>query len=199
MRPEFYLTPQEEILVGNSEWLLTKHKIIGKVFGVFGGLNEDFKAILHSFRKKLPPEVPDVSGKIFKGEQYRQLPYVMLDQPRYFKGEDIFAIRSLFWWGNHFSIHLLLSGKYRLAYEAHILQQVKQGLIDDWFWGIGPTPWEHHFEPDNYLPVGQLRKEPDSLTTVNYIKLAKYHPLSDWKSTGDFYRTTYKHLLNIAL
>ena len=48
--------------------------------------------------------------KIAKGENYLQLPYVLLDYPRCFDKENIFAIRTMFWWGNFFSITLHLSG-----------------------------------------------------------------------------------------
>ena len=97
MLPELQLTPEESSLVENASWLLTKHRIIGKVYGMFGMLSETYSAMLPQYSNYIPDNVTSVAPKIYKGEQYRQLPYVMMDLPRYFKGEDTFAIRSFFW------------------------------------------------------------------------------------------------------
>ena len=72
--------------------------------------------ILHCRKKSL-----NSSPKISKGENYKGLPWLVLDYPRYFNKEDIFAIRTLFWWGNFFSITLHISGKYKMRYEKKII------------------------------------------------------------------------------
>ena len=66
----------------------------------------------------LPEEVLIQSPKISRGENYNGLPYVMLDYPRCFGKEDVFAMRTMFWWGNFFSITWHLKGKYSKEYIA---------------------------------------------------------------------------------
>lgn len=199
MHPDFYLTPDEAALVENASWLLTKHRIIGKVYGVFGALSETYTGLLEEYAEFLPVEVTTVSPKIYKGEQYRQLPYVMLDQPRFFKHDDTFAIRSFFWWGNSFSIHLLLGGKYKTMYDDRIQHRIKNGSLDTWYIGVSEDPWQHHFEQDNYLPVHELKNNVGSENRGNYLKLGRWHAVSDWKGAFAFFVTSYKQLLEALI
>jgi hypothetical protein len=195
MHPDFYLTPDEASLVENSSWLLIKHRIIGKVYGVFGALSETYSGILEEYAEFIPKEVTVVSPKIYKGEQYRQLPYVMLDQPRFFQHDDTFAIRTFFWWGNNFSIHLLLGGKYKVMYEERLQSHIKDSSMDNWYIGVSQDPWQHHFEQDNYLSIHDLKNKNGTVQNGNYLKLGRWHPVSDWKGAFAFLVTSYKQLL----
>lgn len=195
MLPELQLTPEESSLVENASWLLTKHRIIGKVYGMLGMLSETYNAMLPQYSNYIPDNVTSVAPKIYKGEQYRQLPYVMMDLPRYFKGEDTFAIRSFFWWGNSFSIHLVLGGKYKTLYEQIIRKRFTDGSLDQWFAGISADPWQHHFEMDNYRQVSELKGTDIWHDTGNYLKLGKWHPLNEWKTAPTFFSNSFKELL----
>jgi hypothetical protein len=199
MHPDFYLTPDEAALVENASWLLIKHRIIGKVYGVFGALSDSYAAIIEEYSEYIPREVTSISPKIYKGEQYRQLPYVMLDQPRFFKHDDTFAIRSFFWWGNSFSIHLLLGGKYKEMFQDKLKSHIKEGGLDTWYIGISEDPWQHHFEQDNYAPIHQLKNKDVFSSEGNYIKIGKWHPVSDWKGAFPFFITSYKQLLEALI
>lgn len=195
MHPDFYLTPDESALVENASWLLIKHRIIGKVYGVFGALTDAYHATLEEYAEFIPAEVFAVSPKIYKGEQYRQLPYVMLDYPRYFKHDDTFAVRTFFWWGNSFSIHLLLGGKYKTMFEERIQSHIADGSLESWYVGISEDPWEHHFEQDNYLPIHELKNKNVVAQEGNYLKLGLWHAVTDWKGAYTFFVNSYKQLL----
>lgn len=197
MHPDFYLTTEESALVENASWLLTKHRIIGKVYGVFGALTDTYGELLRGYASVIPEEVIAVSPKIYKGEQYRQLPYVMLDHPRYFKHDDTFAVRSFFWWGNSFSIHLLLGGKYKTMFEEKIQGHIADGSLASWYVGVSEDPWQHHFEQDNYLPVQEMRNA--VLHRGNYFKLGLWHPVGDWKGAYNFFVGGYKQLLEVLV
>jgi hypothetical protein len=199
MHPDFYLTPDESALVENASWLLIKHRIIGKVYGVFGALSETYNGLLEEYGEFIPKEVTSVSPKIYRGEQYRQLPYVMLDQPRFFKQYDTFAIRTFFWWGNSFSIHLLLGGKYKTMYEERIDSHIREGSMESWYVGISEDPWQHHFEQDNYMSVHDLHRNMSAIHKGNYLKLGKWHSVSDWKGAFAFLIASYKQLLETLI
>src|SRR3954452_928432 len=100
------LTAYESELVRDSKVLLTKNIIIEKVYRLFGQLASGYQD-----RLAASPVVGlnAVQAKISRGENYRGLPYVMLDYPRIFSKDHTFAIRSFYWWGNFFSITLQLS------------------------------------------------------------------------------------------
>lgn len=193
MHPDFYLTPDESALVENASWLLTKHRIIGKVYGVFGALSDAYSELIEDYKEFLPREVLSISPKIYKGEQYRQLPYVMLDHPRFFKHDDTFAVRSFFWWGNSFSIHLLLGGKYKSMFEEKIQRHISDGSLDSWYIGVSEDPWQHHFEHDNYVQISAMKSK--TINGGNYLKLGQWHTVSDWKGAYPFFITSYKKIL----
>ncbi|HXL58576.1 MAG TPA: hypothetical protein VN958_20075, partial [Chitinophagaceae bacterium] len=108
------LSKTELMLVCDEQFILTKNNIINKVYQLFGALSDHFFIGIKNTGNIFPLEVLTSYPKIYKGEQYKGLPYVMLDYPRYFVKDDAFAIRCLFWWGNFFSITLHLAGKYAL-------------------------------------------------------------------------------------
>jgi len=198
MHPDFYLTPDEAALVENASWLLIKHRIIGKVYGVFGALSDSYAAIIEEYSEYIPREVTSISPKIYKGEQYKGLPYVMLDYPRCFSKTDVFAIRSFFWWGNYFSITLQLSGTYLKMYADNIFDFINDKKNKDWYFGVHESEWEHHFEKDNYVRIDELNKNDlIKLKSKSFIKIAKRLSLEDWKVADKFFMEEYKTLLQI--
>ena len=119
----------------------------------------------------------------------------MLDQPRFFKHDDTFAIRTFFWWGNSFSIHLLLGGKYKVMFEERIQYHLKNENLEEWYIGVSKDPWQHHFEQDNYLPVHALKNKSNVTHNGNYLKIGRWHGVTDWKGAFAFFITSYKQLL----
>ena len=117
------LSKEELVLVQNADVLLTKNRIIKKVYELFGSIIPDMQQLL-ARNLRLPSAVFIASPKISKGENYLGLPYVMLDYPRCFGKEDIFAIRTMFWWGNFFSITLHLRGVYKNQFMPAVLQNL---------------------------------------------------------------------------
>ncbi len=179
------LSKDELELVTNAELILTKNRIIQKVYGLFGELSEEYQHL----SKFLDPSLTQISPKISKGENYSGLPWVMLDYPRNFSRNDVFAIRSFFWWGKHFSITLQLQGKYQQQFASSLQQHINK----DWWIGIGADAWQHHFEMDNY----RLFDERDNLSEFPFIKLAKKIPLHEWDNVFDFFTSNFAELMNI--
>ena len=104
------LSAGELELVCNKDWLLTKQIIIDKVYVLFGVLAQKMQQHVLTHNASLPADVTESSPKIARGENYRGLPYVMLDYPRHFEKTATVSIRTFFWWGNFFSISLHMSG-----------------------------------------------------------------------------------------
>ena len=175
------LSDKELSLVTNPDWILTKHVIIEKVYGLFAENIPVIKSVLAKAGTVLPMEVRSSVPKIYKGENYLQLPYVMLDYPRCFNGKHIFAIRTMFWWGNFFSITLHVCGEYKQALKEMLLKNER--LRDSRFFiGVNEDQWQHHFEESNFLPFRDLTKEQqiELLEQNDFIKLALKFDLSQW-------------------
>src|SRR2546430_2748604 len=145
------LSDKELELVCNSDWILTKQAIIEKVYHLFGELAALMQQYVMNKKNLLLDEIILNSPKISKGENYNKLPYVMLDYPRCFKKEKTLAIRTMFWWGNFFSIQLQLSGEYKKAALSNLKINFSALQKNDYSICISGNPWEHHFDRDNYL------------------------------------------------
>ena len=173
------LSKQELQLVTNADWILTKNWIIKKIQSLFGGLEQEMTSCLKDHAGQLPQEVINIHSKISKGENYKGLPYLILDCPRYFKGENIFAIRTMFWWGNFFSITLQLSGVYKNKFKKKIIEAFNELKKEKFFLCHNASQWEHHFEKTNYIPVNKLSANQfrQLLSKNSFIKLAQKIPL----------------------
>ena len=120
------LSAEELSLVQDTHWLLTKNNIIEKTKALFGNLAESLVKQTSRYEDHFPQTVHLYSPKVFKGEYYEGLPYVMLDYPRIFGKDDVFAIRTFFWWGNFFSITLQLKGSYHQEYPCRPAGMVRR-------------------------------------------------------------------------
>lgn len=129
----------------------------------------------------------NIPPKISKGENYRGLPYLILDYPRVFRQHDTFAIRSFFWWGHFFSSACQLAGVYKEKMQGAIIQAYAQ-LAPHHYVNVSTDPWQHHFEEDNYRPIASFSPMAfeQHILKQDYIKIAAKYPLSDWHSAANF-------------
>jgi hypothetical protein len=171
------LSPAEAALFSDAQMILTKNSIIQKTIALLTGVQEDLQQQADPFLlSKSPPP------KISKGENYLGLPYVILDYPRISKGDDVFFIRSMFWWGNFFSSTLQISGKQKVLFLKKLHDAYALLIEKDYFIGVNPNPWLHHFGEDNYKPVSSLSKDAFAivLEESHHIKIAASWPLKEW-------------------
>ena len=86
------LSTYEMELINNAEVILTKNAIMQKARLLLENLQQLQQEHIQSHRKKFPAEIFIPSPKISKGENYKGLPYLVLDHPRYFDKENILLI-----------------------------------------------------------------------------------------------------------
>lgn len=191
------LSAKEAELVNNADWILTKNHILQKAKYLLEHLQSEQQHFFQSYPSVLPAEVMAIPPKISKGENYKGLPYLVLDYPRYFGKDDHFAIRSMFWWGNFFSITLHLSGIYKKMYESKIETAFDLLKAEFYFIGISNDQWEHHFETGNYLPLKEMNENDfkNYLNNKEFIKLAKRTPLRQWDEAGDNLFSSFRQLI----
>jgi len=196
-QPKLTLSDEELQLVNNAGWILTKHTITGKVYELFGHLAEEYKTVVE--KENLPLAVVQSSPKISKGENYLLLPYVMLDYPRCFGGENIFAVRTMFWWGNFFSITLQLSGGYKKMFEENLVTGYDQLKQHGFYVCNNEDAWQHHFEKENYISLDQLTKEELQQVVLQkeFIKLAVKFPLNYWSKIAEMFPEKFSLLMQL--
>jgi hypothetical protein len=191
------LSVKEAELVANADWILTKNDILQKAKYMLEYLQSEQQQFFQAHPSILPAEVMAIPPKISKGENYKGLPYLVLDHPRYFGKNDHFAIRSMFWWGNFFSITLHVSGSYKKMYENKIETSFTILKEENFFIGVSNDQWEHHFEASNYLPLNEMNDAAfkNYISNKDFIKLAKRIPLGQWDNARDILFTSFHQLV----
>ncbi len=193
------LSQKEMDLVCSADLILTKNAILQKANRLLSDLQEKQLQYLDLFPAKLSDEVFHSSAKISKGENYKGLPYLLLDYPRVFDQQHILAIRTMFWWGNFFSVTLHLSGKYKKETEEKLINAFPELKERDYYWYINEDQWEHHFEADNYIPMAGISKAEfeNSVRKNNFIKLAIKIDLREWEHAEEILLTYFKQIIKI--
>lgn len=192
------LSEKEMELITNANWILTKNAILKKTDHFLAALQVTQKKVLDSFNN-LPVELMQSSPKISKGENYNGLPYRMLDFPKIFTQSEIFAIRTMFWWGNFFSITIHLSGNYKKLNQVKLIDAYSKLKESGFYCCVNKDQWEHHFETSNYIPIYSLTKsEFESIITENpFCKLAYKMPIRELNNTQSELITYFKKIIEL--
>jgi hypothetical protein len=184
MDSKLQLSEFEFNLLSNSEWILTKNLIVKKAQTLLESVQQNVSDYANQHPTVFPAEVITISPKISKGENYRGLPWLILDYPRYFEKENTFAIRIMFWWGNFFSTTLHLSGVYKERYQNAIINSYQKLSQSDFYCCVNEEQWQHHFETNNYLQVNRFTESEfaDQVNKRSFIKLSRKLAFSQWNN-----------------
>lgn len=180
-------------LVSNPEWILTKNRIIRKVMQLMGTVSGNLQQ--HSLLQALPPEITALPPKISKGENYLGLPYVMLDYPRLFGKEDVFAIRCFFWWGHYFTCTLHLKGEWKERFQSRVLGAFRQGLLDHVLMNRTQYEWEHELNEVHWQPVTADALQQNEKEVL--LKLAFRCNLLHWEGAPQFFQQSVATFLEV--
>lgn len=174
------LSAEELALVENAGWILTKNAIIQKLYTLFGALAQQMNQRLDV--SDLPPEVKSTTAKISKGENYKGLPYVILDYPRLFTKENVFAVRTLFWWANYFSVTLHLKGIYKTMFVQSVRKNISLLAEDDFYVCIADDEWRHELEESNYVSLRQANAamQEKVFEQLDFLKISAKTDLQHW-------------------
>jgi len=175
------LSAEEMQLVGNSDWILTKQRIIEKVYVLFGNLSAKMQLRLEHNKQHLPPQALQLSPKISKGERYESLPYVVLDYPRLFSTENVFAIRTFFWWGNYFSITWHLKGIFLQQRYDGIMKAAAEKKWKGFYFSSEGNEFSFNLDGKNYwYDDGGLPAGAQPIVQPTFLKISCKVPFSEW-------------------
>lgn len=168
-------------LMRDSDWILTKNRIIQKVAEGMGSLAERMKAEIRANSSQLPGVITGSNAKISRGENYQGLPYLMLDYPRLFGKDDIFAIRTFFWWGRFCSITLHVKGLYRTSVCEKISSLT--ALADHTFYvSTQGDEWNHNITSAGYERITDTSSKNFALQLFHspFTKFSAKVELTQW-------------------
>lgn len=162
---------------------------------LLGELKQDYDELLKGV---VLPE-GTASGKISRGENYKGLPWMMLDHPRYFKEKEALAIRSFFWWGNYFTISLQLSGVEKAKATPRILESFKELRKQAFYICIHKNPWQHDLAKKYYRSLKKMKGEEfrEIINTKDFIKLTAKVKLKKWEKGRKEMRERFGELVGL--
>lgn len=181
------LSSAEQNAVKNPEYILTKNRVISKVYDLFGLLADNYKLL--NAKMQIPQNILLKDPKISRGENYQALPYVMLDYPRIFDQKDTCAIRSFFWWGHYFSITIHLKGRYQPCINLDKLKNTS----NQWLYITGDEEWEHHLHQGNtqILNAKNIKQIQKLHSAKTVCRIAQKMDLDNWENIGQLFQTAY--------
>ena len=194
---KIHLLPSEMEMVSSPEIILTKNAILQKIKNFLEQVQIKQLDILKDYAFQLPQDVLRTSPKISRGENYKGLPWLVLDNPRHFKHNNIFAIRTMFWWGNFFSITLHLSGNNKTS----ILKKISENILllkeNHFHVYAGNDELEHDLDPDSYKKLAALTNEEleNIFKANNFLKLAIKFPIDSLEAIEDKLLRNYELLV----
>ncbi len=170
----------ELALVEDAKWILTKNNIIIKICDLFSEIAMDMQPLVAA--TGLPDEVAKTSSKISRGENYKGFPWVVLDYPRLFTKDHVFAIRTLFWWGNYFSITLHLKGTYKTLFLERIKNNLSVFSQGDFYININANEWQHELHGSDYMLLKHVDVDllERNFSQHDLLKLSAKVELNQW-------------------
>jgi hypothetical protein len=182
---------EEMELLKNSDWILTKNRIIEKISAGLEQLAVTLRNELLAYYPLISAQLLEAGYKVSRGEKYQGLPYLILDFPRIFGRQDVLAIRVLFWWGKFFSITLHTKGKHaaNLARSLSVpLREANELLVS-----ISGDEWNHNLAHEDYLELEKV----DLMNHTGFIKLSKRIDLMEWEDAEREIYSQYHRFLDI--
>jgi hypothetical protein len=173
---DLMLTRDELDLALDTRIFHLKDQVLRKI----RGLLEQTARELSELNSALPAGVLAGTPKISRGENYRLMPYLVLDFPRYAEGENLYLFRTMFWWGHYFISSLIVSGNPLNQTRTRAGQQCRSlSWREDLLFCVAATPWHHDAGPDNLRSFASLGAKAldERLQEQEFVKLSRILPL----------------------
>jgi hypothetical protein len=181
------LSDVELDVLSDTGFFEVKRSVTEKLDVWFSGLQRDWKKDIVNWRFPAPG-VDCERGKIFRGENYRGLPYVIMDFPKLFERENVFAVRTMCRWGHEFSVTLHVQGASLQPLRKDVYSRLGSFLPGETYFCVNRTPWEYHFGEDNYRLLSELDEAAVKRHTekAGFLKVAVRLELAEWRKLSEF-------------
>jgi hypothetical protein len=193
------LSKKEEEMMRDAELILTKNRTLQEWIGFFARWQEERVAALQE-QPLLIDAWTRSAPKISRGENYRGLPWVVLDYPRASADGRFAALRFLFWWGRHVSLTLHVAGEFKTALEPRLLEARSGAVENGWRLCVGDDEWQHHDEAGYYEPAHRMTDTQwrAHIREKSFCKLAVFFPLEEWEALPDRGAAQWEALLKLV-
>ncbi|MCI4668796.1 MAG: hypothetical protein MRZ79_11720 [Bacteroidia bacterium] len=175
------LSKEELEILMDAEFLPLKAIVCQRVENNLLQLGNTYQSELQEWKSDNFPELLMGNYRISKGENYRSLAYRVLDYPSVLGKDDMFLFRTMMLWGDAFSWHLILAGKYLEAFGLNLIdgwESVPEGA----FLSLHDNPWIWHQSDENWIEKGKLKPEMirEELRKRKFLKISHFLPLDQY-------------------
>ena len=180
-------------LVKHVELFQCKPAILKKAENRFLALQRGLEKEIIPLSPNLPKSLDLVKNQIARGENHNGFPFLSLDYPQNFSKTEMFAMRTLFWWGHYLGYSLILKGERLAIYSERLSENCKTEPFQDIFFCLAPNPWEWELNEKNYSLVSKVNAEEfqKTILELGYLKLMRVVTVTDekfmslnWTQTG---------------
>jgi hypothetical protein len=183
------LTKHELNFAKDTSYPLAKHQVIRKIQDQFQYLGQQMGQQFTEHEL-----ISSAEYKITRGENYKQMPYLVLDFPKISGSGFPIACRTMFWWGHYFSCNILIqSNRIDLEQTAHLLAGMKKVKL----W-IGTDLWEQDLQSTAYTPLRKLNSASvyAAISIHPYVKLSVKIGLTHFAQLPDLALSHYAMMLS---
>ncbi len=162
------LTKEELELISGTYYPILKKGAMEKVQGQLVALGE---TLIHFSLANIKLEK---GFKVSKGENYKDLPYMVLDYPKI--GGEGFEIlcRVVFWWGKYIGVQFFLNQT--KIHAAKLLETLS--TMDEMYVLINENIWSNDIEEDCYLLNSALTENNlETIRLLPYLKIIRVLPI----------------------
>lgn len=191
------LSPQHIKLVTDASWILTKNEILLHIKTAFEALHNWQQTAIKSHL--LPADVLKTGGKISRGENYQGLPWIVLDHPRHFVKGNIFAVRTLFWWGRFFSTTVHLSGIWQQKAGRRLIKAFESLQRESLKICYSGDEWIHDINSSSYTSLNEMDQESFGkiILEAPFVKIAAYTSIENIENSMEILMQQFDFLVNI--
>jgi len=159
------LTKKELLFAADSFYPITKQKVLRKISGLMDGAVND---VYKSYQNKLLfYENEGFIKKLSKGENYKEMPYLVMDTPQISGPGFKTLFRIVFWWGHYFTLN----------YYAHrsVVSDVKlRGWKKTHLCSNMTCLWENDLEQLGFISLaGNKKITPTLPTDFSHLRLVR--------------------------
>lgn len=130
----------------------------------------------------LPAEALASSPKITRGDNYLGKPWMVLDYPRVFEKEAVFAFRTMVLFGDAIHCTFHISGRFLQQYDF-IAGKLSSGGHHSLLLCNEGSPWIHHVNSGVFKPTALAFQQPHALH--GFIKFGKEISFADWETVPE--------------
>lgn len=185
------LSREELVVLSDRHHYEVKASINRKLDASFSLLKEEWMPLVGTWNFPLD-NIDRTRGKVFRGENYQGYPYSLLDFPRHFSKEAVFAIRTMCWWGHEFSITLHIQGAALVPLLPNLERRLEAVTGKDLMYCVNSTPWSYDFSKKNYEPVVDLEQSRmmQDIREKGFVKLSRPIALGQAESLSELGKET---------